>query len=216
MKGAGVIAIACNVSSSVISDEDKKRVGVPVFGLISGGAQHAVNLTRNGRIGIIATVATVESGSYQKHILVRAPECTIVAVPCPKFVPLVEAGERDTPAVFEAVDEYLTPILDAQCDTIVHGCTHYPFLEDAMKKFSMGRLTFVDPGHYLALDLAHYLSGIAALNKSKLNDLPCSRIYLSAESSVLVKQGSDFLGYDISSMIEIANINLSISTKWVL
>ena len=209
-KGVGVVAIACNVSSSVLTTQDRKRSQVPVFGLVAGGAQQAVSLTRNGRIGVIATEATVKCGSYQREILMRNPEATIEAVACPKFVPLVEAGERDTPAVYSACEEYLTPIIDAGCDTIVHGCTHYPFLEAAMKTVSGGRLTFVDPAAYLAIDVASFLAGIARANGDWQASLPETRIYLSKSSDTFVEKGSEFLGFDISKIMEVANINLGL------
>jgi len=213
-KGAGVIAIACNVSSSVLTREDRDNAQVPVFGLVTGGAQHAVNVSRNGRIGVIATAATVSSGSYQREIKMRNPDSLVEAIPCPKFVPLIEAGERDTLKVMDACREYLAPILKAGCDTVVYGCTHYPFLDDALCEISDGRLTFVDPAAYLAIDVVNYLAGLSGAELSKYTGNVETRIYLSEQSEMFVEKGSEYLGIDIEALIEVENINREISEKW--
>ena len=214
-EGAAVIAVACNVSSSVLSPDDVRGSKVPVFGLIAGGAQHALNLSRMGKIGILATEATINSGSYQREIGLRNPDASVVAVPCPRFVPLVEAGERKSPAVFEACREYLAPVLSAGCDVVVHGCTHYPLLQEALDEVSGGKITFVDPGAYLALDIVEYLVGVgrnSAGNGVQAAAQPVSsRIYLSKYSEMLVKMGGEFLGMDISRMVLVNNINAQIS-----
>ncbi len=213
-KGAAVIAVACNVSSSVLTKEDLTASPVPVFGLIAGGAQHAVNLSRNSRIGVLATAATVKSGSYHREITARNPDATVVSVACPKFVPLVEAGERTTPAVYDACREYLRPVIEAECDTVIYGCTHYPFLSEALLDVSGGGITFVDPGSYLALEVIEYLLSMQENERMKHFNDANNRIYLSEMSKMLVEKGGEFLEFDISSIVEVANINERISKNW--
>lgn len=212
--GVAAIAVACNVSSSVLTRRDIVESEVPVFGLIAGGAQHAVNLSRNGKIGVLATSATVKSASYQREILLRNPDSEVIAVPCPKFVPLVEAGERKTNAVYEACKEYLAPVMNAGCDTVIYGCTHYPFLSEALSDVSGGGITFVDPAAYLALEVIEYLQSLSDEEQAKYNPSAQSRIFLSEMSEVLVRSGGEYLGFDISPIVNVANINEAISKNW--
>ncbi|MEP0815304.1 MAG: glutamate racemase [bacterium] len=213
-RGAQVVAVACNVSSSVLTKADIETAPVPVFGLVAGGAQHAVNLSRSGKIGVIATEATIKSGSYQREITVRRTDALVVAVPSPKLVPLIEEGQRDTDAVYAACREYLEPIKAAGCDTVVHGCTHYPLLQDALSEIAGPGITFVDPAAYLAVDIVEHLFSISANDYKREGGVAPSRVFLSKHSESFVENGSAYLGFDLAPLIEIQNINAGIAANW--
>jgi glutamate racemase len=154
--GVKAIAVACNVSSSVLTDEDLAQTPVPVFGLISNGASAAVRATRCKRIGVLATAATVQTASYVKAISELCPEAIVVQSACPKFVPLVESGIFEGNEVDEAVAQYAKPLLAADIDTVIYGCTHYPFLEGAIRRCFTGA-TMVDPAQEIVTELTAYL-----------------------------------------------------------
>jgi len=149
-QGCGAIAIGCNLSSSVALEALQEALALPVFGLIGPAAEVAAQTTQTGVVGVIATQGTVDSGSYQRAIKALRPELEVIAVPAPKLVPLVEAGELDSAATREALGEYIEPLLAAGADTIVYGCTHYPWLAELATELAGPGVTFVDPAQIMA------------------------------------------------------------------
>jgi glutamate racemase len=138
------IVVACGTHSSVTLPSMEKSCPVPIMGVVKAGAASAVQATRNGKIGIIATQASVNNGSYRQHIISRG-DYQVFANACPRFVPLVEAGIFSGEEVDAAVEEYLSPLLEKGIDTLVMGCTHYPFLADAIAGFAGSEVTLIDP-----------------------------------------------------------------------
>ncbi len=135
-----LIVVACNTATSAALPSLQASLPVPVVGVIAPEAAAAVRATRNRRIGLLATEATVAAGRY--HALVAALDAGVrlTAVPCPRLVPLIESGEQ-TAAV---VAEYAAPIRQAGCDTVILGCTHYPLIRRVFERvFGRGvRLVF--------------------------------------------------------------------------
>ncbi len=150
------IAVACNVSSSVLTEADFAESPVPVFGLIYNGATAALNVTQSNRIGILATAATVQTASYVKTIQRFSPETAVFQSACPKFVPLVERGAFSGAEVDAAVSEYTAPLRNAGVDTVIYGCTHYPFLGASIKSHLEG-VHLIDPAVEIISELAAYL-----------------------------------------------------------
>ena len=126
------IVIACNTADSIARKEVEKRYTLPVFGVVEPAAKEAVQKTKNGRIGVIATDATVKSGAYEKTIARYSDTALVFSNACPLLVPLVENGRfRRGDGVIEAVlKEYLEPLRQQNIDTLVLDCTHYPLLHD--------------------------------------------------------------------------------------
>ena len=125
------IVVACNTSSSVALTWLRRRCDLPILGVVRPGAMAAAVATRNGRIGVIATEATIRSGAYPRAIADERPDADIRAHATPALVPMVEAGHLDGAAVESVVREALGPLLDpgeAAIDTLLLGCTHYPLL----------------------------------------------------------------------------------------
>lgn len=147
-EGAKAVVMACNVSSATALPAMRQRHGDRVLGVIDPGVEAARAASKNGRIGVLATASTVRSKAYSLRIGRGAVE-----VACPKLVPLIESGDD----LHDAAEEYLAPLLDAQVDTVILGCTHYPFALPALETVSEGRITFVDPAEATATALAHLL-----------------------------------------------------------
>ncbi len=137
------IVVACNTASAYAMDTLEKHIDIPIIGVIRPGARVAVEVTRNGRIGVIATEATIASQMYTKYIKELNKDVTIYGKACPLFVPLVEEGLLQDPVTDEIARRYLTELIDIDIDTLILGCTHYPLIryETALElKEMLGRL----------------------------------------------------------------------------
>lgn len=126
------IVIACNTADCAAREKVEELYPLPVFGVIRPAAKKAAEATKNNRIGVIATNATVSSGAYEKNIKALNPSAEIISVACPKLVPLIESGHfgKGDEAIESALEEYLVPLKKQGIDTLVLGCTHYPLLSD--------------------------------------------------------------------------------------
>lgn len=154
-----LIIAACGTVSSVASD-DGKKLPVPFFEVVSHAAKAAVKATKNNKIGVLGTAATVKSGSHAKVIKGLLPEAEVIASPCSMFVSLVEEGwfSKDDPIVLETVSRYCKTIIDAGCDTVILGCTHFPILADAIGKVLGDGVTLIDAGVATAAAVKGFLT----------------------------------------------------------
>ena len=127
-RGAKLLVVACNTASAAALEELQKRHDVPVVGVIDPGVRAVASATRSGRIGIIGTVGTIESGAYQAAVMAAAPDAELCALACPGFVEFVERGEFASHQVHVLAERLLAPASWAGVDTLLLGCTHYPYL----------------------------------------------------------------------------------------
>jgi glutamate racemase len=130
-QGVKMLVIACNTASAAMLRDARERYSVPVVEVIGPAVRTAMSTTRSGRIGVIGTEGTIGSGVYQDMLEVN-PGIRVSTAACPRFVEFVEAGDTDSPEVLAAAEEYLAPLRHAGVDTLVLGCTHYPFLKGAI------------------------------------------------------------------------------------
>ncbi|MFT4230613.1 MAG: glutamate racemase [Microbacterium sp.] len=130
-EGVKMLVIACNTASAAMLRDARERYDVPVVEVIGPAVRTAMSTTRNGRIGVIGTSGTIGSGAYQDMLEVNE-RLTVFAEACPLFVDFVEAGVTDSAELLAAAEEYLAPLRHAGIDTLVLGCTHYPFLKGAI------------------------------------------------------------------------------------
>lgn len=128
--GIKLLIVACNTASAVGIERLREDIPIPVIGVIDPGATAAAEHTRSGRIGVIGTQATINSGAYQSVLKRLRSDMMIVARACPLFVPVVEEGWTGGPIAEAIVKEYLLPLKGENVDTLVLGCTHYPLLKD--------------------------------------------------------------------------------------
>lgn len=144
-QGAKLVVFACNTSSALAFSVMQQEFAIPMVEVITPGAKAAAAASRNGRIGLLATEATVRSGAYVQAVLAERPEAQITAVPCPRLVPLVEGGQARSAEAGRAVAGYLAPVREAGADTVILGCTHYPFLAHHLREQLGEWVPLVDP-----------------------------------------------------------------------
>ncbi|WP_100810466.1 MULTISPECIES: glutamate racemase [unclassified Microbacterium] len=130
-QGVKMLVIACNTASAAVLGDARERYDVPVVEVIRPAVRTAIATTRNGRIGVIGTEGTIGSGAYQ-DMLELNDALTVFAQACPAFVDFVERGVTGSPELLEIAEGYLAPLRHAGIDTLVLGCTHYPFLKGAI------------------------------------------------------------------------------------
>lgn len=146
------VVFACNTSSSVSIGVLRERYPVPMIGLVEPGARMAVAATKNKRVGLLATEITVKSGSYPRAITEIDQNVQVFSQAAPRLVPLVEAGKVNTPEAKAALTEYLAPLKGAGIDTLVFGCTHYPFFAEDVSQILGPEVTLVDPAVAIAME----------------------------------------------------------------
>ena len=152
-KEVKAIVIACNTATSYALDVLKDKLDIPIIGVVRPGAITAVNATRNGRIGIIATEGTVGSKIYPRVIREYNPEIQVVQKACPLFVSPVEEGWTNDPVTDEVARRYLRSLLDSNIDTLVLGCTHYPLIRKTIGRIVGEDVTLVNPAYETACSL---------------------------------------------------------------
>jgi len=145
-KNVKIVVVACNTVSSIALEELRKKFEVPVIGVISPGAAMAVNKTKNGKIGIIGTRATINNQAYSKAIKAINKNIGVFEKACPLFVPLAEEGWTHHRATYEIAEEYLKELREKEIDTLVLGCTHYPILADVIQEVIGSNVSLIDSG----------------------------------------------------------------------
>ena len=157
-----MLVVACN-SIEVSAIEDVARAhGLPVVGVIAPGIRAAARATRSGRVGLIGTLATVTSGAYVRAAADEGSGISLVSAACPVFVDHVEAGDTSSPTLRAAAEGYLAPLLAAEIDTLILGCTHYPMLADLLSSVVGPGVTLVSSAEETARDVAGVLAATGA------------------------------------------------------
>ncbi len=145
-KNVKAIVVACNTASSVALDELRKNFSVPVIGMIEPGGEMAVKESKNGKIGVIGTRATIGNQAYSKQIKKLDKNAEVFERACPLFVPLAEEGWVDHQATRLIAEEYLKELRELKIDTLVLGCTHYPILANIIQEVMGDAVTLIDSG----------------------------------------------------------------------
>jgi glutamate racemase len=151
-----LLVIACNTASAAMLRDARERYSVPVIEVIQPAVRRAVSTTRNQRVGVIGTLGTVNSRAYN-DAFAAAPQITLFSQACPRFVEFVEAGVTTGSEVLAVAEEYLAPLRDAEIDTLVLGCTHYPFLRGAISYVMGEGITLVSSDTETANDVYRVL-----------------------------------------------------------
>ena len=202
-----VIIAACGTVSSVAADVSN-TLPIPFFEVVTHACAEAVRVTKNGKIGVIGTAATVKSGKHKEHILKLKPDAQVFAQSCPLFVSLVEEGwyRKEDMVVKETVSRYLKPLIDAGVDTVILGCTHYPVLSDVIGKVMGKGVTLINAGTQTAMAVLDYLKKNEMLNVT--GNLKNSRFFVSDKAESFVMQASVLLGKDIDeSKVSIVDLS---------
>lgn len=158
------IVVACNTASAYALEDLEKEIDIPIIGVVKPGARVAAETTRNGRIGVIATEATIGSQIYTQYIKELNKDVTIYGKACPLFVPLVEEGLWEDPVTDEIAKRYLTELIDIDIDTLILGCTHYPLIRSTVARVMGENVTLVNPAYETARELKEMLTARGLLN----------------------------------------------------
>ena len=194
--GVKAIVIACNTASSATLRDARERYEIPVLEVIQPAARRAVSATRSGRVGVIGTNATIESGSYL-DAFAAAPQLSITSVACPAFVEFVERGETSGAAITSIAREYLQPLIDAEIDTLVLGCTHYPLLTGVISYVMGDKVTLVSSAEETAKDLYRTLVERDLLNISGEH---AYKFVATGDTDSFNKLARRFLGPEVHSV----------------
>jgi glutamate racemase len=157
-QGVKNIVIACNTATAHALPALREEFEMPIVGVVEPGARAAVAATTHGHIGVIGTVGTIKSGAYERAIRAIDPDLRITARACPLFVPLVEEGWTEHEAVRLIAREYLEPLIAAEIDTLVLGCTHYPLLKPLLREVLGPEVRLIDSAEETAAETARTLA----------------------------------------------------------
>ena len=195
------IIIACGTVSANALTELTAENDLPIFGVVAPAARAAVKATRNKKVGLIGTAASIRSGAYEKEIAALDPAVEVTAKACPLFVPLVENGRfRPGDRVAElVVEEYLTPVKEAGVDVLVLGCTHYPLLAELIGRFMGHGVTLIDTGAVCAAAAARTLEEKELLSGGQTSSFRC---FVSDAPQDFAALASIFLGESVDGDVE--------------
>lgn len=197
-QGVKAIVIACNTASAAMLRDARERYSVPVIEVIQPAVRRAVAATRSGRIGVIGTAATIDSKAYL-DAFAAAPQLEITSVACPLFVEFVERGETSGPEITEIAREYLAPIMAAEVDTLVLGCTHYPLLTGVISYVMGNGVSFVSSAEETAKDLYRVLVENSLLRAGQ--DRPATHRFLATgDARSFEKLARRFLGPEVGQV----------------
>ena len=197
-----MIVVACNTASAYAYEELKARAKVPVVEVVTPGADVACRATKNGKIGIIATKATVSTGVYKDAVEKRAKELgmndiEISQQACPLFVSLAEEGWWDTEVTKLTAEEYLKPLKEAGVDTLVMACTHYPLLSKVIKEVMGDDVVLVNTGEATAQVVRELLEKEGTASEGNIS--PVRQFYTSDEPELFEQVATPFLGEGLPS-----------------
>ncbi|MCX7778741.1 MAG: glutamate racemase [Patescibacteria group bacterium] len=164
-KGAKIIVVACNTVSAVAYENLKKNFSLPIFEVVTPAVEKAVKITRNKRIGVIGTRATVNSRIYEKLIQEKNSALKVFSQAAPLLVPLVEEGWLKKAETKRIIKSYLHPLKMAQIDTLIMACTHYPLLRHQIQLKIGRQVRLVDPGEEVIFKLKEFLEKNSEIEK---------------------------------------------------
>jgi len=194
--GVKAVVVACNSASALALDTLVAESQVPVLGVVEAGARRAVAGTRRGKVGVIGTRATIASQCYERALIGLRPDLEVTAVACPLFVPLVEEGWIDHAVTRAVAQEYLAPLRQAEVDTLILGCTHYPLLKEVLRRVMGAEVVLIDSGQAVAEELQVVLE-TRNLASSPSDAPPPHRFFVSEQAERFHEEGRRFLGEDL-------------------
>jgi len=195
------MVIACNTACSSAFEILRDSYNMPVFEVITAPAKAAAATTKNGRVGVIGTAATMRSGVYEAAVKDANPSASVFSVPCPLFVPLVENGRfgDDDIAALSIAEDYLKPLRERDIDTLILGCTHYPLLRGVISKVVGPGVTLIDSGAETAKLVFEDLQRRDMLSPSGRGSI---KYFVTDSAEGFSQLASIFLESDVCGMVE--------------
>jgi glutamate racemase len=199
-KDVKLVVVACNTSTAIALGQLSEQLTVPVIGVIEPGVRRATRSTKNKRVGVIGTEATIQSGAYTRALKSANPEIEVYSRACPLFVPLVEEGWTDNGIVEMTVSTYLGSLKQSGIDTLILGCTHYPLLKKAIRKYLGSRVRLVDSAEETAKEVEAQLKKDSMARKTGRG---AHGFFVTDAPERFVKVGRRFLGEKVESAVRI-------------
>lgn len=193
------IVIACNTASAMALEEIQDEISIPILGVVKPGAKVAAETTKNKRIGVIGTSATVGSHIYQNLIREYDPEIEVIEKATPLLCPLVEEGWLKDEVTDMVLNRYLDELLKQDIDTLIMGCTHYPLLRSAMQRLVGERINLVNPAYETAICLKELLKERGIANSGHKEEEFPYRFFVSDMAERFTDFASTILPFDVKS-----------------
>lgn len=185
------LIVACHTAASNAYELLKLRFNIPIFDVLTPAVEEAVQRSRNGRIAVLGTESTIHSNTYEKRIKSLNPKSNVISIACPLLVPVVEENLLKHQIAVQIVRQYLHPLKRSEVDTLILGCTHYPFLKELIQK-EIGRpIEIIDSAAACISKVRTYLEkmDLLAMEKSEINSL----FFVSKNPTAFAKKGEKLL-----------------------
>ncbi|MBB6673863.1 glutamate racemase [Cohnella nanjingensis] len=190
-----MIVIACNTATAVALDDITSRVDIPVVGVINPGARAALGRTKTNVVGVIGTEGTIRSGAYVQALRRLSPHIEVVSQACPQFVPLVEDGNFRSRQTEQIVFESLSALRGSSIDSLILGCTHYPFLAETISEAMGPNVTLISSADETAREISTILQGHNQLAGN--DELPIHQFFCSGDPKKFQEIAQAWLGEQI-------------------
>jgi glutamate racemase len=197
LRGEGIkaLVIACNTATAHALPALREEYDIPIIGVIEPGARAAVRASKSKRIGVVGTAGTIKSHAYEKELRKLLPEAQITEQACGLFVPLVEEGWLDTEPTRAIARNYLAPVVAAEVDTLVLGCTHYPLIKTVIGNIVGRDVRLIDSAHETARETGIVLAA-NGIDNTETNTARY-RFIASDAPDTFLSLGQRFLGAEI-------------------
>ncbi|MCM8801305.1 MAG: glutamate racemase [Candidatus Omnitrophica bacterium] len=199
-----LICVACNTSSSVALPVIRNNFNVPIVDVIEPAVREAVYATKNKRIGIIGTKATIRSHTYKVMIKKLNPKIKVLEIACPLFVPLVEEGWIEGRIVKEIAKIYLKPLKNVGIDTLILGCTHYPLLKPTIRQVMGSKVILIDSAKQVAIEVKRILETLGMVNRRAR--LGVHKFYVSDDPEGFGRLAPRFLGSYVDNVRRVNHV----------
>lgn len=194
-KNIKMLVIACNTATAVALEEIRDALNIPVVGVILPGTRAALKATKKNRIGVIGTMGTIQSQSYEKALLSKVPTACITSLACPRFVPIVESNEIYSSVAKKIVAQTLQPLVFKQLDTLILGCTHYPLLRSLIQNVVGNNVTLIDSGAETVGEVSTLLDYFDLGNTANFINKP-HEFYTTGSVKMFQNIANDWLGIE--------------------
>ena len=197
-----LLVVACNTASAVALPTLRRQLPIPVVGVIEPGARRAVEVTRSGVVGVIGTAGTIRSSAYTRAIKRLNPAVSVLARPCPLFVPLAEEGWTDNDIARLTAHQYLDELREAGVDSLVLGCTHYPLLKKIIADTMGSGVALVDSAEETARTVAAILQDKKLLRP--VAEQGNHHYYVTDVPAGFIRVGNRFLGNKLEDVYQVS------------
>jgi len=202
-KGCDAIVVACNTATAEAIAQIRHELSIPIIG-VEPGIKPAAMQSQNNIVGVLATEATLKSDKFNALLKTLPNDCQFIKQAGPGLVSLIESGKADSEATLELLAKHLEPIQDAGADTLVLGCTHYPFLRKSIRKLLGESITLIDTSDAVVRQLKRQLE--SHLKESKDQDFGSVLFMSSKDEASLLLMAQDLMSADLNAHVVDARI----------